>query len=349
MANMSLVTPAPMFVAESNSHISIPEIQTSLAPQLAAIESANKTTVGLEVLSAAAGGADTTTKFIVRTKKGHPLAVVVCSRPTAPDMVLRGVMRAEQVRQLVGPMLGQAIIQPWTSGYAESRSYVILPWYRGPSTSKVGRLWYCQRLKGPVLNWLRAATAMAAAENIEPTEGETFVQMLEYLGAQSFLTKNDRSDLKQAIGRLQSGAWKPRHTFDHNDFWYGNILLRRGGLLLRSNPLPFVLIDWVGANAAGFGIYDLVRCAQSFGVTPKRLGRELQRHAEALHCQVQDTEGHLFAALGRLHRHIEAFPEEQFRSLYAECRFIFKNAMATVEPTTRSAVVQENQRRPVHV
>jgi len=90
---------------------------------------------------------------------------------------------------------------------------------------------------------------------------------------------------------------------------------------------PFVLIDWAGANQYGYGIYDLIRLARALKLSPASLRRELITHSKALQCEPQDTRGHLLATFGRLHQHLECFPEERFVETLRACLGTMERAL----------------------
>jgi hypothetical protein len=342
-----------------NAHIDIPRLRELLDGRLADLERMAGGPVSFEPLGRLKEGPDSTTKALIRAGQtrsrflgvrirggrgaggGRPVAVVVCSRPVSPGLMERGVVLAEQVRARIGEELGAAIIRPIGHGYADGRSYVVLPWYRAVPDWRLGRACWRLGLRRSLLGWLHAAAAAASAKGGGPEDPrESFDGVLAHLAAQEFLDHDERTAIDRARGRLAGGAWKARHSFDHNDLWHGNILLtgasarkRSGGPLPDGRVgggglLPFVIIDWAGANPYGYGVYDLVRLARSLKLSPAGLGRELARHAEALGCGVADTEGHLLAACGRLHRHLECFPEERFINTFRACRRTLMGALA---------------------
>src|SRR5207248_10552168 len=77
----------------------------------------------------------------------------------------------------------------------------------------------------------------------------------------------------EALGQLRAGEWKPKFVLAHNDLWIGNVLRAPG-----NRQFPFVIIDWLGSVTRGFAIFDLVRLAESLGLSPRALGEELDIH-----------------------------------------------------------------------
>ena len=304
--------------ASANEHLTPHEASRVFAVALADIEGRVGRSVNLAWLGRQKLGLDATTKLLVQTADGVPLAAIICSRRAAPDLVARAGAMAEQVRALVGETLGSVIPVPVAAGHANGLSYMILPYYRELSTQRIVRKLQWWRLRRPVLGWLQDAVATAALK-LDPAEaGERYALELSHLRSQFFLDGDQQRVIDSYLARLASGDWRPRHTFDHNDIWFGNVMLPRPNPLA-SLQSPFLLIDWGGANPCGYGIYDLVRAGVAFGLSDKALARETGRHCRALGSEVQDAPGHLLASLGRLHRHLEEFPEERYIAVFRRC------------------------------
>lgn len=262
-------------------------------------------------------GADSTTKVMVQTEGGRRVAVVSCARPASPDLVMRGVERAESVRNLLGNELGAVIIKPLASGYIDGRSYAIFPWCTDLSSNRYMRFIQRSILKRPLLKWLRAAVAATATAHDQPKENTiTFAAKLREMESVTGIADTARSAIRTAFQRLESGAWKPHHVFDHNDLWGGNVLLPGQHTVPPVRRYPFVLIDWVGAETHGYGITDLIRLARFLKLPAVELRREIEVHCAKMHCAPEDAPGHLLAASGHLHQNLEYFPEERFLEMF---------------------------------
>jgi len=308
-------------IPRPNAPITVEAASSLLADELADLERRVGDRVSVAPLGRQKEVADATTKMLVRTQAGRPIAVIICARPIAPDLVARGVDAAEQIRGLIGEELGQAIIEPIKSGYVDGRSYVVLPYCRDFASWRPRRILQRLRIQNSMLDWLRQATSAAAEAHGDGEEaGAGYASVLRHLERQRLLNDDIQQAIHRALNRLESGRWTPRHTFDHNDLYLCNIMLPARTPASPSRPrYPFVLIDWGGANSKGFGIYDLVRLARAFNLSDASLRRELREHCIALGCEPEDTPGHLLAAGGRLHRHIEHFPEDRFVATVQAC------------------------------
>ena len=304
----------------SNDHIAPERLQSLLKDQIAELQSQHSRPLSLRWLGKQKEGTDTTTKVLVKTAGGQSAAVIVCARPASPDLIARSSEMAEQVRRLIGPRLGRVIPQPIAQGVVDGRSYVILPCYREFSSWKPLRVCQRLRLRRPLLNWLREA-CREAAETIQMEEvtSPSFRSQLQYLHELHFVDGPIRWTIELLLNRLDAQIWRPRHTFDHNDLWLGNIMLPRRDEAKRHRAFPFILIDWGGANPHGYGMYDLVRIGKAFKLSDRALLREVQAHAHVLGCDPYDTRGHLLASLARLHRHLEHFPEERYIATFRSC------------------------------
>lgn len=257
--------------------------------------------------------ADNPIKATIRDSSGKPYAFVLCSQPQYPSLVARGVARAETIRALLGRELGAVLISPLLVGTVKGVSYSILPWHRPMPASGLGRYLARTRIRRRVLSWLRQATSAAVATHLKNDASAKFEYALRHLRTFRELDVELREAVDISLGRLQNGDWCPKHTFDHNDLSIDNLVLPS----TYGNPRDqgFVIIDWAGATAAGFGIYDLVRLCRSAAIPTRILAHELRSHCDALQCNLVDAKGHLLACLGNLYLNLECFPEDRFGKL----------------------------------
>ena len=303
-----------------NKHINIKLLYGYIDTQIAKLEAQVGEQIILEKIGEQKDTEDSTTKVLIRTKSNQPVAVLICSHTTAPELVIRGANTAEKIRTTVGEQLGTAIIRPLCNGYADNLSYTIFPYCHEFSSLKLIRVFQRLRVREHLLRWLGKSTAKAAEDfGVSKETSNSFKSKLQYLEKQHFIDKTLQQAIKFALDRIETGAWQPRHTIDHNDFWIGNILLHARYKERIRHEYPFVIIDWYGANPCGYGIFDLMRIAQSFNLSDRALRRELNAHSIALKCDLDDTRGHLLAALARLHQHLECFPESRYLKMFRTC------------------------------
>lgn len=268
--------------------------------------------------------ADATTKVELVNPRGRSVAVVLCASERSPNMVARGMSTARHARGLLGSALGSVILEPLDAGEIDGRSYVVLPLCRELRRSHVG--WKLQRrwLTPFVLRWLHATAQVSSR-----APGADFHTPLLHMRRRSGLPAEIQDMATKALARLDSGRWTPRHCLDHNDLWKNNILLPPRSLAGHNPVYPFVVIDWVGANPRGHGMYDLIRFCKSMRLPPERIARELGPHCAALGCDPEDAGGHLVASLGWLGMNLEEFPPERFVALGESCCRTLREAQAS--------------------
>ena len=257
---------------------------------------------------------------LVSDSKGRPRAVVLCSAPVAPDMVERALTRAREAKALLGPAVGAPILEPMASGRIGPLSYAVLPYCRPLTDVRV--LWWPQRarLRPALLDWLWQVTKRSVCEPPEDEIDRRFFEPLRQVVGSPISSDRLRSAGKHALSRLDSGAWVPKHVLMHGDLWKGNILFRPAGThALQSGAAPFVVIDWPGAVMRGYGIYDLVRLAQSIRLSNRSLRPEVIRHCAVLQCQPIDARCQVLAALGHLAQHRESFPGAMYARMAERC------------------------------
>jgi peptidoglycan/xylan/chitin deacetylase (PgdA/CDA1 family) len=303
-----------------NAHLAPAVAGHELAEVLEALSQKVCQRVTLEALGKLKDVADATTKLLVRADSGRPVAVIVCSRSVAPALVARGVEMAEQIRELVGEPLGDAIIRPISQGEIDGRSYAIYPYCRDLSAYRPIRIAQRLSIQTRLLTWLRQATAQTAKKlGAGPSVSQSYASALQHVERRRLFSHEIRAAARHGLARLDADKWRPCHTFDHNDLYLSNVMLPAARGLSERSPFPFVLIDWAGANPRGFGLYDLIRFARAVNLSPRALRRELLAHSASLHSEPADIPGHLLAALGRLHQHLEHFPEQRFMHTVGTC------------------------------
>ncbi|MEW6302592.1 MAG: hypothetical protein AB1705_03920 [Verrucomicrobiota bacterium] len=263
-----------------------------------------------------------TASFLVCTRYERPAAMLICSPAVQPDHAERAVARARLTREVLGAELGRVVLQPLATGWHEGLSYALWP-YRIPLSNRRG-VWRLQRmrLRPCLLEWLREATRHTVREVFPSAVDDHFVAPLQSLRDDAQFSAPLREHAAQAVHRLHNGAWKPVHVFEHNDLWKDNILLNAPVLQSLVSTPPdglFSIIDWWGAKAEGYGIYDLIHLAESLRLSRTQLAREVDAHCRILGCELADARGYLLAALGWLRLNLEGFPMERFLALAESC------------------------------
>lgn len=263
--------------------------------------------------------ADESTKFSVLDASGRPTLFGLLAGDPDPGLLTRAVEASRAAAESLTPALAGAVLQPIAQRSIAGRTCLLYGWHRPISGGLRGRFerWW---LSGAVLRWLRG---VAACETAPASEARpAFAAALEHLASRPIIAAELRAAAEAALDRLASGRWRPRHQLDHNDMHAGNILFARdrtGEPVRGEGSFRFVVIDWPGANVHGFGIYDLVRCAHSFRLSPRALRREILAHCAALGSEPADAAGHLLAALGQLGMNLGEYSEQRYAAMATRC------------------------------
>jgi len=303
-------------------------IKAGLSEQIASVLNEPAGNLSLLVISRSEA-ADGTTVISVSDAKNNQRAVVLCSPPGFPDMVDRAMVMADKAKQALGPRLGDHVLDPLLRGRLEGDSYAVLPYCRPLSNSPVVSRVQNFKLRPTLFDWLYEALRKTLSPAPTSAIAERFEQRLRHLASMTAVNQDLRSAANDALERLQSGAWKPRHVLAHGDCWRGNVLIRPAAAFSERRPWAsrFVLIDWPGADVDGYAMFDLVRMAQSMRLTSRQLLDELNRHCDALQCETRDASSYLLAGLGNLGMTLECFPVEQFARMAAACHSTLQLAL----------------------
>lgn len=273
--------------------------------------------------------ADGTTVLLLRDSAGQPRAVALCSAEVSPDMVQRAMRRAQAAKLALGPTLGERILDPLAEGRVRGLSYAVLPYC--DRLSELPPVLWMQRaaLRRPLFDWLWRATERTVRDADRATIGHSFAEPLRHLGSLKLMSGGLRAAAERAAGRLDAGAWTPKHVLMHGDLWKGNIVIApaarpfgRWGWRDR-----FSVIDWAGSEIHGYAMYDLVRLAQSMHLNGAKLQCELDRHCRVLRCESTDAISHLLAALGHIANNLEHFPMDRYTRMAESCFATLENVV----------------------
>jgi hypothetical protein len=316
-----------------------PEVDSTMALSLAHGELSGPITAGLcgeslgsiVALRFPGACANATTKLLIRDSKGTRRLVLLVSSHLGPDIVARGIEAAARARGLLGNELGAVILPPLTSGRVGGLSYALFPYCRPLSDLRLlGRIqdW---RFRSPVLDWLRAATAKTMKYIPDDDLASKIATPLHRLTSLEALGEEIRRESRNALQRLDSGAWRPRSVLMHGDLTRGNVL--RSPLRVLSSepgiPVPiFVLIDWPGSQPDGSPFLDLVSCGRWMHLGDRRLKREVAIHRDLLGCTREEVRYSLLAALGDLGLRLDRFPFDRYVILARSCYEYLESALS---------------------
>jgi hypothetical protein len=212
-----------------------------------------------------------------------------------------GAMRA--AKAILPPHLASFVMDIAVDGRLEdNRSFIVVP--RGRPLFE-NRMFFAvqKRLVAPVVfEWLRGL----AHEATNPSENarREFQLSLEALSAVKALPSSITNAAVDGLVRLSKGGFAPRFCPMHGDLWKGNII--------HASDKSLKLIDWRGSRMSGYGLFDLIKFAQSFNIKNERLRNEITIHAQALGLDVNGAFATLLASCGHIYRNLEEFPLESF-------------------------------------
>lgn len=266
---------------------------------------------------AAAGGAarltplsrgplpDSVTLFRVHAHAGRPVGVLQVSPPRqggGDDLVQREVQRSRAARAALGPRLGDVILEPLAWFEDERRTYAAYPLCQPLPARRLPRAAARARLRRLLPAWLLEAARLTRREPTAAQVAHDFARPLAAVAEDPRLGAGLRDGARIALERLEAGTWRPSYVLQHADLWEGNVLLWPSRPWWRDGAprQRFVLIDWRGSRVDGHAVADLLSLAQGLRLAPRALRRELERHAWVLGCSLEDTRGHLLAAIGAL-------------------------------------------------
>lgn len=276
---------------------------------------------GLSVLHRPTEGiSDNPVRFLIRDNTKRPVAVLALSQPSAPAYVAEEIGKARSAKHALGRELGAVILDPIYLGELDGLTYSVTPWRQPVSSSRWLRRVQTAMLAPSLFRWLRRAVEATVTAPPEREFAHQFVEPLDHIATHPQVNEHIRRRASDAIDRLLSGDWQPRHVLDHQDLWLGNVLLDSPShSVAQGLTRRFVIIDWRGANQRGYGVYDLLRLANSTGIGRRRLAREVHRHCEILGCALSDSVSQLLAALGHLGMNLECFPVDRYVALVERC------------------------------
>lgn len=235
--------------------------------------------------------------------------VMLVSPGEFPDASEQEAAKMRAMKERLGPHAGRVVLDVRGQGRVQGRSFFIVPRCRPLPTGRMRNKIARWRLQGEVLQWMREVAVLAdPPDALAQVQFTTSLQALERMQQ---LPRNIRDAAARFGTALACGAVQARHVPMHGDVWSANILRRPDG--------RFVLIDWIGSNIRGYGVYGLVRLAGSFAMARHRLAREIRWHAQALGHPELAAELHLLGALGYYARNLGEFPVDRFVHTARHC------------------------------
>jgi hypothetical protein len=228
-------------------------------------------------------------------------SVLQVSPPKFPNVILEATHKITAAREALGEDLGGSIPVPLDQWEVNGISCALFNAFTPLSRGRVKRFFQLQKLKSPVLAWLRQ---IAVIDRGPAEQAELCLKALAQCPYERL-----HAPAISALERIANGSFTPRKRVMHGDMTLGNILLDP------SKSREFIIIDWRGSEVDGYPIFDLVKFAEASGLKRSALRAELSGHAERLACEIEDSRSYLLSALGHIWRNLDQFPPERFAAM----------------------------------
>ncbi len=263
-------------------------------------------------------------KFIALDTDGEPVAFVVVSPRSHPDIVADAAARARAAQAALGERLGANVLAPFFVGAPDGRSYSIAAYCRPLSSRRVIGRWQRWRLAPKALRWVDEAAAATMRPVAEADLEALIVTPLRAIERDPKVDASIRAAASASLDDLHQGRWRPCTVMSHNDLWWGNFVR---GDAARHPAAPFFVVDWGGATARGMPFYDTVRLSMSLDLTSRQRRAALQRHAAVLGGRASDAIGYVLAALGTFSLDRGEWREDQFLTGMRSCFLYTSDAL----------------------
>jgi hypothetical protein len=292
------------------------DLPSDLRGQVSEILSIPRSELVLEVFGTIKNIPDETVKLTARAAGSKPVAMILFASENSPKMVLRGSDRARAAVDVLDSRLGRIPLLPIGEGVSQGRTFSVSTLLQSWSSNRILRRAQTELAVRPILDWLHGTAAVT--KRASDDGGDSFAEALEYLKGEAAMPAPLRTAAADARHRLNDREWSPFHVLMHGDLWRGNFLFdfSQRDLNLRER---FRVIDWAGSSDRGYAIYDLIRMADSFSLSPRRLRAETEKHCKTLDCSLVDGLCQLLTALGHVGLNREQFPLERYCRMSNMC------------------------------
>ena len=233
------------------------------------------------------------TKARLLLKGSNSSAFASLSPSDSPDLVADDVEMITQARSELGPELSSVVPEILFSGRFQGRSVAVFELLTEISANRLLRK--VQRTKTAILliEWIDQVGAHTLSER-PADQFETHIeQPLNWLATNGELSFEVRAASESALSNFEADPTMAKTVFMHGDLWWGNVMLPTSS---EGTPAKFLVIDWGGAKANGYPLYDLVRAIESNGGRNAR--STIDRHLSLLGMDRAHGLAHVLCAAG---------------------------------------------------
>lgn len=236
-------------------------------------------------------------------------AILMLAPNAFPNAMQEHVDAIRAMAQRLTPAAGEILPTVMAEGTLGSRSFFIMPRFSPLAAGRISGRLDRMRMTSAVLEWLRALTSIRS--EAAPDTAATFVANLTALAPMLEPGSDIARRTDHLVEAVTQGRLNPTHIPMHGDLWWGNIMRdTKGGLKI---------VDWGGSEPSGYGLFDLIRFAQSFRLGSSRLRSEIGWHRDAIGLGPDGPMLHLLAALGHFSMRLGEFPRAKFAEMTIDC------------------------------
>lgn len=222
-----------------------------------------------------------------------------------PNVAAEEVAAMWHAKETIGLQLSGPILDIVATGWFCGRSYFVVPFARAFSENRFYYAVQKRLARKEVFDWLRGLALISS--NVVAGDVGVFLSNLDFLKHTMNGCAGIGEDIDVAMALLKNNEVKPSHIPMHSDLWIGNVMRKKNGEL--------AIIDWGGFESRGYPLFDLVRFAESIGMTNSSLKAGIVEHLSILRQPPYAAPTLLLSGLGHIAQNLGEFPVKRFQIL----------------------------------
>lgn len=243
-------------------------------------------------------------------------AVLTVANEQFPASVSESVKKIDSLVAKLDPGLGRHILQPSSSGKYNQVSYALWSRHRPISGNRILRRIQVISVHGKLVNWISDIGGMSRrpVETQQQLE-QQHLEPLRFLIDQASFPDKIKRLAEATLQSITAGIFRPFSVIQHGDFWYGNILLDKSWPCSLRSAIPFLVIDWRGANLSGYPFIDMLRYLESIGTDSNGVTRHILEYGSNCNLSPADILHYTCSYAGHLGLNRDEFPFERYLRL----------------------------------
>ncbi len=243
-------------------------------------------------------------------------SIIIVSNKQFPDFVNETVEKTSEASAKLVPELSKHILFPLATGTYGTQSYVFWPRQQPISNKRLTKRVQLMTVNSRVYQWLTDVTMTTQVSVVSGEElNNQFKVPLAFLINQESVPGEIKRSASETIRLLDAAEISPVSILQHGDFWYGNILLERSWPFSLKSPVSFFIIDWGGANMAGYPYIDQLRYLMSMRQQDHVIARNLTKYSDECGIPVRDIMCYICAYAGYLGMNRNELPFDRYLKL----------------------------------